>query len=62
MASGADHKSNIYYPPTNGKGWQFNRDLHQLFFEFERAYDTVRRLKLWQAIEEIRFLRNCYMS
>lgn len=37
------------------KCWEFNRDLHQLFIDFRQAYDTVRRVKLWQAMEELGF-------
>lgn len=37
------------------KCWEFNRNLHQLFIDFKQAYDTIRRVKLWQAMEELGF-------
>lgn len=48
------------------KYWEFGKDLHLLFVDFEKAYDTVRRNYLWSVLIEfgipqklIRLIKEC---
>lgn len=35
------------------KCWDFNKELYHLFIDLQQAYDSIRRLKLWAAMEEL---------
>ena len=39
------------------KIWEYNEEVHQLFIDFEKAYDSVRREDLYKILNEFRIPR-----
>jgi len=35
------------------KNWEYNKEVHQLFIDFKKAYDSVRREALYKILIEI---------
>jgi len=40
------------------KKWEYNEAVHQLFIDFKKAYDSVRREVLYNILIELGFQRN----
>jgi hypothetical protein len=48
-----DHDwSNFLYPADTGEKWEYNGTVHQLFIDFKKAYDSVRRKVLYYILIE----------
>jgi hypothetical protein len=43
---------NILYPSDTGEKWEYNGTVHQLFIDFKKAYDSVRREVLYNILIE----------
>jgi len=39
------------------KKWEYNEEVHQLFIDFKKAYDSVRREVLYKVLIEFGILR-----
>jgi hypothetical protein len=42
----------ILHSSDTGKKWEFNEAVHQLFVDFKKAYDSVRREVLYNILLE----------
>jgi sorting nexin-29 len=40
------------------KYWEQNIDVHQLFIDFQAAYDTVWRMEIWSQMHTLSFPKN----
>jgi hypothetical protein len=40
------------YPPDTGEKWEYYGTVHQLFIDFKKAYDSVRREVLYNILSE----------
>ena len=38
----------------NEKIWEYNQSVHYLFIDFQKAYDSVHRGRLWKHMEEFK--------
>jgi hypothetical protein len=47
----------FYIPQILAKEWEYNGTVHQLFIDFEKAYDSVRREALYNILTEFGILR-----
>jgi hypothetical protein len=41
------------HPSDNGEKWEYNETVHQLFVDFKKAYDTIRREVLYNILIEL---------
>jgi hypothetical protein len=42
----------LYLSDSGGKKWEYNETVHQLFIDFKKAYDSVRREVLYNILIE----------
>ena len=47
-----DYWSYILHPPILEKKWEYSEPVHQLFIDFKKAYDSVRREVLYKIVIE----------
>ena len=53
-----DYWSYILHSPNTWKKWEYNEEVHQLFIDFKKAYDSVRREVLYKILIEFGIPRN----
>jgi hypothetical protein len=49
---GFDVTDQILHFSDTGEKWEYNETVHQLFIDFKKAYDTVRREVLYNTLIE----------
>jgi hypothetical protein len=55
--------SYLVHSAYNGAKWEYNEAAHQLFLDFEKAYDSVRRevctihLEFWVPMNLVRLIK-----
>ena len=52
MAFGATGRLLFFIRQMLEKKWEYNEEVHQLFIEFKKAYDSVRREVLYKILIE----------
>ena len=52
-----DYWSYILHSSNTGEKWEYNEAVHQLFIDFKKAYDSVRREILYTILIEYDILK-----
>lgn len=55
QARKVDHRPDIYLKEIYQKTWEFDREIHVLFIDFKKAYDSIHRESLINILREFHF-------
>jgi len=44
----------IYFIENNEKIWEYNQGVQYVFIDFQKAYDSIHRDRLWKCMEEFK--------